>query len=79
ENRPLEGLTFVLTGTLKKPRPEVEELIERMGGHASGSVSKKTDYLVVGEEPGSKLQKAESLGVKVISYDELMKMVEGKG
>ncbi|MBI5409652.1 MAG: NAD-dependent DNA ligase LigA [Nitrospirae bacterium] len=74
--RPLEGLTFVVTGALSVPRNEVEELIEKMGGHASGSVSKKTDYLVVGEEPGSKLQKAQSLEVKIISYDELMEMIK---
>jgi DNA ligase (NAD+) len=76
--RPLDGLTFVITGTLPKPRNEVEELIEKMGGRASGSVSKSTSYLVLGEDPGSKLQKAQSLGVKVISYEELMKMIEGK-
>lgn len=74
ERRPLEGLTFVITGTLPRPRKEVEDLIESMGGHASGSVSKKTDYLVVGEEPGSKLTKAGALGVKTISYEELLKM-----
>jgi len=75
EKHPLEGLTFVITGTLPKPRNEVEELIEGMGGHASGSVSKSTDYLVLGEEPGSKLQKAKALGVKTISYEELLRMI----
>jgi len=75
EKRPLEGLTFVITGTLPKPRKEVEELIESMGGHASGSVSKSTNYLIVGEDPGSKLNKAKSLGVRTISYDELLKMI----
>ena len=79
KNRPLEGLTFVITGTLPKPRHEVESFIESMGGHASGSVSKKTDYLVAGEEAGSKLEKAMSLGVKTLSYDELMNMVKGEG
>lgn len=74
--RPLEGLTFVITGTLPKPRNEVEEMIENMGGHASGSVSKKTDYLIAGEEAGSKLQKAKELGVKIISFEELLKLVE---
>jgi len=77
EKRPLEGLTFVITGTLPKPRNEVEELIENMGGNASGSVSKKTNYLVAGEEPGSKLPKAQSLGVRIISYDELLNMIKG--
>ncbi len=75
---PLEGLTFVITGTLPKPRKEVEELVEFHGGHAASSVSASTDYLVVGENPGSKLQKAESLRVKTITYDELMKIIAEK-
>ncbi|MBI5099759.1 MAG: NAD-dependent DNA ligase LigA [Nitrospirae bacterium] len=74
--RLFEGLTFVITGTLPQPRQEVEELIEKAGGHASGAVSKKTDYLVMGEEAGSKFQKARSLGVRIISYEELLKMIE---
>lgn len=76
EKRPLEGLSFVITGTLPRPRKEVEELIEKSGGHASGSVSKNTDYLVLGESPGSKLRKAQSLGVKTVSYDDLLKIVK---
>lgn len=76
EKRLLDGLTFVITGTLPESREEVEEFIESMGGHASGSVSKGTDYVVVGEEPGSKLKKAKTLGVKTISYQELLKMVK---
>lgn len=78
EKRPFDGLTFVITGTMPQSRKEVEGLIEKMGGHASGSVSKKTDYLVLGESPGSKLNKAQSLGIKTISYDRLMEMLEGK-
>ncbi|MBI4849774.1 MAG: NAD-dependent DNA ligase LigA [Nitrospirae bacterium] len=74
--RPLEGLTFVITGTLPRPRNEIEELIEQNGGHASGSISKSTDYLLLGEDPGSKFKKAQSLGVKIISFDELAKMIE---
>lgn len=74
--RPLEGLTFVITGTLPKPRKEVEEFIESMGGHAVGTVSKITDYLVAGEEAGSKLKKAEALKVKIISYDELRALLK---
>jgi len=73
--RHLDGLTFVITGTLPRPRKEVEKLIEGMGGHTSNSVSKGTNYLVVGDEPGSKLDKAKVLGIKIISYDELMKML----
>jgi len=74
--RPLEGQTIVITGTLPKPREEVEERIESLGGHASLAVSKNTDYVIVGENPGSKLQRARSLGVKTISYDEFLKLVE---
>jgi len=72
---PLKGLTFVITGTLPKPRHEVQDMIEKAGGKVSSSVSKNTDYLVVGEEPGSKLAKAKELGVKTISYEELLKML----
>ncbi|MEW6214440.1 MAG: NAD-dependent DNA ligase LigA [Nitrospirota bacterium] len=75
EKLPLEGLTFVITGTLPKPRDEIEELIESLGGHSASSVSKSTDYLVVGEEPGSKFQKAKALGVKTISYEELLRII----
>ena len=78
-NRPFDGFTFVVTGTLPGSRKEVEELIESMGGHASGSVSKKTDYLVLGESPGSKFDKAQTLGVKTISYDQLIKMSKEEG
>ncbi len=76
EALPLKDLTFVITGTLPKSRKEVEDLIEANGGRSSSAVSASTDYLVVGEEPGSKLQKAKALGVKTISHDELIKMIE---
>ncbi len=79
EKKPFEGLTFIITGTLPRPRQEVENMIENLGGHAASSVSRNTDYLVVGEEPGSKLKKAEAFGVKRISYDELLKMIGKKG
>ncbi len=75
---PLEGLTFVITGTLPKSRKEVEEMIEANGGRASSAVSAGTSYLVLGDEPGTKLQKAKALGVKTISYDALLKMIEEK-
>lgn len=75
EKKPLKGLTFVITGTLPLPRKEVEEMIESAGGHAASSVSRSTDYLVVGDNPGSKLDKARRLGVKTISYDELLEMM----
>lgn len=79
EKLPFEGMTFVVTGTMPRSRKEVEELIESMGGHAAGSVSKSTGYLVLGDNPGSKLQKAKDLGIKTISYDELMIMAKGQG
>jgi len=73
----LDGLTFVVTGTLEKyKREEVEELIESLGGKAASSVSKKTNYLLAGAEAGSKLKKAESLGVKVISEDDFDKLIK---
>jgi len=78
ERGPLDGLTIVVTGTLSKPRNEIEELIEQLGGHAAGSVSKKTSYVLAGKEAGSKLDKAKELGVKVINENEFMRMVGGK-
>ena len=77
EKGPLDDLTFVVTGTLSKPRTEIEELIERLGGHAAGSVSKKTSYVLAGKEPGNKLDRARELGVKVIDEDEFNKLVGG--
>lgn len=78
EKRPLEGFTIVVTGILPKPRSVVEETIEQLGGHAASSVSRNTDYVIIGENPGSKLRKAEELGVKTLSYEEFLKLAEGK-
>jgi DNA ligase (NAD+) len=73
----LEGLTFVLTGTLPTmTRDEAKEMIESAGGRVSGSVSKKTSYLVAGEEAGSKLDKAQSLGVAVVDEAGLRALLE---
>ena len=72
----LKGLTFVLTGTLPTlSRSEAKERIEASGGKVSGSVSKKTDYLVAGAEAGSKLTKATSLGIKILDEDRLQGML----
>ncbi len=72
----LAGMTFVLTGTLSKySRDEAKKLLEDAGAKVSGSVSKKTSYVVAGEEAGSKLDKAKELGVKVIGEDEMEKML----
>ena len=74
----LEGKTFVLTGTLPTlKRGDAQKLIEENGGKVLGSVSKKTDFVVAGEAAGSKLDKAQSLGVAVISEDELLEMLNG--
>jgi DNA ligase (NAD+) len=74
---PLRGLTFVLTGTLPHlSREEAGALIATAGGKVSGSVSKKTDYVVAGDAAGSKLTKAEQLGVKIIDEAELKKLLK---
>ncbi len=71
------GLTFVLTGTLSKyTRDEASAIIESYGGKSSGSVSKKTSYVLAGENAGSKLQKAETLGIKIISEDEFAELIK---
>ena len=71
------GMTFVLTGSLERfTRAEATEMIESRGGKASGSVSKKTSYVVAGEAAGSKLRKAQELGIPVLTEDEFLNMVE---
>jgi DNA ligase (NAD+) len=73
---PLAGKTFVLTGTLSSmTREEATEKIEALGGHVTGSVSKKTDYVLAGAEPGRKLDKANELGVRIIDEAEFRKML----
>jgi DNA ligase (NAD+) len=73
---PLAGKTFVLTGTLASmTREEATEKIETLGGHVSGSVSKKTDYVLAGAEPGTKFDKAKELGVRIIDEPEFRKML----
>ncbi len=78
ENNPIAGKTFVLTGTLPTlKRDQAAALIEAAGGKVSGSVSKKTDFVVAGEAAGSKLEKAQALGVAVLSEEELLGMLGG--
>ncbi len=75
---PFDGMTFVITGTLSKPRDKFEAMVEQNGGRAAGSVSKKTSYVLAGSDAGSKLEKAKALGVKVLTEEQFMKMVRGK-
>ena len=77
ENVLFSGKTFVLTGTLTRyTRNDAKQLIENMGGNVSGSVSKKTDFVLVGSEAGSKLEKAQKLGVKIIDENEFENMMQ---
>ncbi len=75
QSRPLKGLLFVITGTLPVPRKELQDMILNLGGQVPASVSKNTNYLIAGEDPGSKLQKANSLKIPIITYDEFLKML----
>ena len=76
----LDGMTFVVTGTLSRlSRSEAEALIKTNGGKASGSVSKKTSYLLCGENPGSKLDKARELGIKIINEEEFFSLLPADG
>ena len=75
KNSPFLGKKIVLTGAMSKPREEIKELLESLGAHVSSSVSKKTDFLIVGKDPGSKLEKAKKLGVKIITEEEMWKMI----
>ena len=75
--KPLLDKTIVITGTLDLPRKELEEKLISLGAKVTGSVSKKTDYVIAGENPGSKYDKAESLNIKILSLEELDKLVGG--
>ena len=76
DNR-FDGKTFVLTGTLENyTRDEASEIIENFGGKTSSTVSKKTNYVLAGEEAGSKLTKAQQLGVTILSEEEFMKLIQ---
>lgn len=73
----LKGMTFVLTGTLKDmTRDEASDIIKKLGGKTSSSVSKKTTYVLAGENPGSKLDKAQNLGVIILTEDDFLEMIK---
>lgn len=74
-NKNINGKTFVITGTLSRPRDEIKEEIEGLGGNVAGSVTKKTDYVIAGEKAGSKLTKANELGIKVLTEEEYNNML----
>jgi len=76
EERPLEGKVFVFTGALESmTREEAKNLVERLGGRAASSVSRKVDYVVVGKDPGSKYDKARELGLTIIDEEEFKKLI----
>ncbi|WP_457675931.1 NAD-dependent DNA ligase LigA [Thiolapillus sp.] len=77
EEQPLAGKTFVLTGTLSRPRSEIKAELQALGAKVTGSVSKKTDYLVAGEAAGSKLARARELGITILDEAALQKLLEG--
>lgn len=72
----LAGKTFVITGSFDTPRREIEERLERLGAKVASSVSKKTDYVLVGEDAGSKREKAEALGIPLLDMDSFERLVE---
>jgi DNA ligase (NAD+) len=77
-NSPLAGKTVVITGTLERlGRKEAQDLVKKLGGKASGSVSKKTDYVVVGDSPGSKADKARELGVTILDEAQFLELAKG--
>ena len=74
-NENINGKTFVITGTLSRPRDEIKEEIEGLGGNVTGSVTKKTDYVIAGEKAGSKLTKATEIGIRVLTEEEYNNML----
>ena len=77
--RPLDGLTFVVTGALSRPRPEVQARLEELGATVAGSVSAKTSLVVAGAEAGSKLERARALGVEVVDEEGLERVIRERG
>ncbi len=74
-NSPFTGKTIVLTGSMSKSRSEIKEMLENLGAHVTNSVSKKTDYVIVGKDPGSKFEKAKKLGITILNEEDMWKMI----
>ena len=74
----ISGKTFVITGTLSKSRDYYKEILEDLGGNVTGSVTKKTDYVLLGENPGSKYDKAKELNIKIINEEDFNNMIDNK-
>ena len=80
QNAALDGLTFVVTGKLERfSREEIQERLRDLGANVTSSVSRKTDYLVAGEKAGSKLERAQSLGIPVLSEEDLLVFLRDRG
>ena len=76
DNENINGKTFVITGTLSKPRDYYKEILESLGGNVTGSVTKKTDFVLLGENPGSKYDKAKELNINIISEEDFYNLIE---
>ena len=77
ESQIMSGITFVITGTLKNmTRSEAKKIIENNGGKVTSAVSKKTNYLLAGDNPGSKIKKAEDIGVSIINEDQMLDLIK---
>jgi DNA ligase (NAD+) len=74
--RPFAGKSFVLTGALSRPRDQIKAELEGLGARVAGSVSKKTDYVVAGEAAGSKLARAQDLGIEILEEEQLQEMID---
>jgi len=75
EIQTLAGKSFVITGTMSRPRSEIKDQLQALGAKVVGSVSKKTDYLLVGSEAGSKLARAQQLGITILDEDGLKRLL----
>ena len=76
EDSPFSGKTIVLTGSMGRPRGEIKAMLESLGAKVTSSVSKKTDFVIYGEEAGSKLSKAHELGVPTLTEDEMLELLQ---